>query len=279
MSDEPTAPIRIAIADDQELIRMGLKMVLDVQPDVEVVAEAADGIAATELDLATLDVILMDVRMPGLDGIAATARIVASPDAPRILVLTTFDLDEYAFAAIRAGASGFLLKDAKPDDLLAAIRAVHSGDAALAPSVTRKLMERFAAAPGGLTASGMAKPAGSAPGEGITAETSSNAADSTSSRRSPLATEHLQAGSAARRVDGAPAPAPGRPAPSAFDSLTPREREILAAIAEGLSNDELAERFFLSSSTIKTHIGRLLQKLGARDRVHLVILAYESGLA
>lgn len=221
---EPRTPIRVALADDQDLIRMGLRMVLDVQPDIEVVAEASDGVEATELDLAGVDVVLMDVRMPRLDGIAATERIAAADEAPRILVLTTFDLDEYAFAAIRAGASGFLLKDARPDELLQAIRAVHAGDAALAPSVTRKLMERFAAAP---------------------AETSPD-----SDERG-----------------------------AALEGLTPREREILAAIAEGLSNDELAARFFLSASTIKTHIGRLLHKLDARDRVHLVILAYEAGLA
>ncbi|MGO1769538.1 MAG: response regulator transcription factor [Microbacterium sp.] len=223
MTDD--APIRVALADDQDLIRMGLRMVLDVQPDIEVVAEAADGLEATRLDLTGIDVMLMDVRMPNLDGIAATERIAAEDDAPRILVLTTFDLDEYAFSAIRAGASGFLLKDARPDELLQAIRAVHAGDAALAPSVTRKLMERFAEAPAG---------------------------------------------------DG-PAAVPG--GDEALESLTPREREILAAIAEGLSNDELAARFFLSASTIKTHIGRLLHKLDARDRVHLVILAYEAGLA
>ncbi len=221
---EQISPIRVALADDQDLIRMGLRMVLDVHPDIEVVAEASDGVEATELDLSIIDVVLMDVRMPRLDGIAATERIVAAADGPRILVLTTFDLDEYAFAAIRAGASGFLLKDARPDELLQAIRAVHAGDAALAPSVTRKVMERFAEVP---------------------AEAPSGSDD---------------------RV-------------ATLEALTPREREILSAIAEGLSNDELAARFFLSASTIKTHIGRLLHKLDARDRVHLVILAYEAGLA
>lgn len=225
--------IRVGIADDQELIRLGLQMILDVQPDIEIAAEAADGreaIAAAP----GVDVMLMDVRMPRLDGIAATEAIVVSPDAPRVLVLTTFDLDEYAFAAIRAGASGFLLKDARPDELLAAIRAVHAGDAALAPSVTRRLMQQFARQ-------------GAAP----------------EAPRSPDAAAH-------RAVPSGSA--------EALDSLTPREREILTAIAEGLSNDELAERFFLSPSTIKTHIGRLLHKLGARDRVQLVILAYEAGI-
>ncbi|WP_119696250.1 response regulator transcription factor [Microbacterium halotolerans] len=248
--EAPSSPIRVALADDQELIRMGLRMVLDVHPDIEVVAEAENGAEATRLDPTAIDVILMDVRMPGLDGIAATEQIVGRPDAPRILVLTTFDLDEYAFAAIRAGASGFLLKDARPEELLSAIRSVHSGDAALAPSVTRKLMERFAGGPVELAAQVRQHDA---------VESTPNTPDSVDS--GPQGADRL------------------RSVHQGLDTLTPREREILVAIAEGLSNDELAERFFLSSSTIKTHIGRLLQKLDARDRVHLVILAYESGLA
>jgi DNA-binding NarL/FixJ family response regulator len=210
--------IRVAIVDDQELVRMGLRMVLDAQPDVSVVAAAGDGAAAVALAArGGIDVMLMDVRMPGLDGIAATERITAAGSAPRILVLTTFDLDEYAFAALRAGASGFLLKDARPPELLGAIRAVHSGDAALAPRVTARMIETF--------------------------------------------------------VDG-PAPVDD----ARLDVLTPREHEILVAIGEGLTNDELAARFFLSVSTVKTHISRLLQKLDARDRVQLVIIAYEAGL-
>lgn len=210
--------IRIAIVDDQQLVRMGLRMMLDAQPDIEVTAEASDGHEAVALAAAGgIDVILMDVRMPGLDGIAATERISALPDAPRILVLTTFDLDEYAFSALRAGASGFLLKDARPPELLGAIRSVHAGDAALAPRVTARMIERF--------------------------------------------------------MDS-PAPADG----ARLEVLTPREHEILVAIGEGMTNDELAAHFFLSISTVKTHISRLLQKLDARDRVQLVILAYEAGL-
>ncbi|MGO1234891.1 response regulator [Microbacterium gubbeenense] len=210
--------IRVAIVDDQQLVRMGLRMMLDAQPDIDVVAEAADGHEAVAVAAAGgIDVILMDVRMPGLDGIAATERISALEGAPRILVLTTFDLDEYAFAALRAGASGFLLKDARPPELLGAIRSVHAGDAALAPRVTARMIEQF--------------------------------------------------------MD-APAPADE----AKIDVLTPREREILIAIGEGMSNDELAAHFFLSISTVKTHISRLLQKLDARDRVQLVILAYEAGL-
>lgn len=214
-----TEKIRVAIVDDQELVRMGLRMMLDPLPDITVVAEASDGHEAVGLTPDDIDVFLMDVRMPGLDGIAATERITANDPAPRVLVLTTFDLDEYAFAALRAGASGFLLKDTRPEDLFGAIRSVHAGDAALAPRVTARMIERFIDAP-------------------------------------------------APRDDDDPLLA----------TLTPREREILVAIGEGLTNDELAERFFLSISTVKTHIGRLLQKLGARDRVQLVIHAYEWGL-
>ena len=222
MTDQPRG-IRIAIVDDQALVRTGFRMVLDAEPDLVVVGEAGDGAAAVELARSTpIDVMLMDVRMPGVDGIAATAEVTAGPAAPRVIVLTTFDLDEYAFAAIRAGASGFLLKDARPQELTTAIRTVHAGEAALAPRVTRRMIELFAA-------------------------------------------DLPPAGAADTRA-------------ALFDRLSPREREILVAIAEGLNNSELASRFFLSESTVKTHVGRILQKLDARDRVHLVILAYEHGL-
>lgn len=216
--------IRVAIVDDQALVRTGFRMVLEAEPDLVVVGEAGDGAAAVELARSTsVDVMLMDVRMPGVDGIAATAEVTGGPAAPRVIVLTTFDLDEYAFAAIRAGASGFLLKDARPQELTTAIRTVHAGEASLAPRVTRRMIELFAA-------------------------------------------------------DLPPAGAAADARAELFDRLSPREREILVAIAEGLNNTELASRFFLSESTVKTHVGRILQKLGARDRVHLVILAYEHGL-
>ena len=213
--------IRVAIADDQELVRMGFRMVLEAQPDVELVGEASDGAAAVALaQRVRPDVMLMDVRMPGTDGIAATAAITESVPETRVLVLTTFDLDEYAFGGLRAGASGFLLKDAKPDDLLAAIRSIAAGDAAISPRVTRRMLELFG---------------GSLPGDGVQTD--------------------------------------------AVAPLTPREREILIAIGAGLSNTEIASSLFLTESTVKTHVGRVLAKLGLRDRVHAVIFAYEHGLA
>ena len=224
MTDDRRSRIRVAIVDDQALVRTGFRMVLEAEPDLEVVGEAGDGAAAIDLARSTaIDVMLMDVRMPGIDGIAATAAVTAAEHPPRVIVLTTFDLDEYAFAAIRAGASGFLLKDVRAQELVSAIRTVHSGEAALAPRITRRMIEMFADA-------------------------------------LPIA------------GDGAAA------AQSLLDALTPREREILVAIAEGLNNADLAARFHLSESTVKTHVGRILQKLDARDRVHLVIIAYEHGL-
>ncbi|MFK4728438.1 response regulator transcription factor [Agromyces mediolanus] len=227
--------VRVAIIDDQALVRTGFRLVLDAEPGIEVVGEAGDGLAALRLVRETpVDVVLMDVRMPGMDGIAATAELSARHPEIRIIVLTTFDLDEYAFAAIRSGASGFLLKDVRPQELVAAIRTVATGEAALSPRVTRRMLELFAAE---LPAAGdPAGPTGGAPRTVRRAQT------------------------------------------ERFDALTAREREILLAIAEGLNNAELAERFFLSESTVKTHVGRVLQKLGARDRVQLVILAYEQGL-
>lgn len=224
MTDDRPAVIRVAIVDDQALVRTGFRMVLEAEPDLEVVGEAGDGAAAIELARATaIDVMLMDVRMPQVDGIAATAAVTAAERSPRVIVLTTFDLDEYAFAAIRAGASGFLLKDVRPEELVGAIRTVHAGEATLSPRVTRRMIEMFA-------------------------------------DELPRAATHAP------------------PAPTVLDTLTPREREILVAIAQGLNNTELAARFHVSESTVKTHVGRILQKLDARDRVHLVILAYEHGL-
>jgi DNA-binding NarL/FixJ family response regulator len=214
----------ILLVDDQPMLRMGYRMVLDAQPDLRVVGEAQDGLQAVERT-ATLepDVVLMDVRMPGLDGVQATERIVATGSPSRIIILTTFDLDEYAYGALRAGASGFLLKDAPPQDLLSAIRAVATGDAVVAPSVTRRLLSQFA---------------------------------------------HRLPG-----PDQAAAPSDPR-----VESLTPRERELLVEVARGLSNAEIAERLVVSEATVKTHVGSILAKLGLRDRVQIVVFAYETGL-
>ncbi|GAA2942987.1 response regulator transcription factor [Streptomyces enissocaesilis] len=216
--------IRVMLVDDQVLLRTGFRMVLAAQPDMEVVAEAGDGAEAIEVLRATaVDVVLMDVRMPKLDGVEATRRICADPGAPKVLILTTFDLDEYAFSGLKAGASGFMLKDVPPAELLAAIRSVHSGDAVVAPSTTRRLLDRFSPM---------------LPGSGK----ETKAAD------------------------------------TALARLTDREREVMLLVAQGLSNGEIAARLVLSEATVKTHVGRILAKLNLRDRVQVVVLAYESGL-
>ncbi|MEV8287592.1 response regulator transcription factor [Streptomyces niveus] len=215
--------IRVMLVDDQVLLRTGFRMVLAAQPDMEVVAEAGDGAEAIDnLRTTAVDVVLMDVRMPRLDGVEATRRICAEPGAPKVLILTTFDLDEYAFSGLKAGASGFMLKDVPPSELLTAIRAVHSGDAVVAPSTTRRLLDRFSAM--------------------LPSAKESNAAD------------------------------------GALERLTGREREVMLLVAQGLSNGEIAARLVLSEATVKTHVGRILTKLALRDRVQVVVLAYESGL-
>jgi DNA-binding NarL/FixJ family response regulator len=214
-----SVPITVVVVDDQELMRMGLNMVLEAQDDIEVVGEASDGSGAIEA-VARLApaVVLMDVRMPGIDGVSATRAITESGSDTRVLVMTTFDLDEHVLGALRAGASGFLLKDTPPEDLVSAIRSVAAGDAVVSPKVTKRLLSRFV------------------------------------ERTEPA-------------VD-----------PSVLDGLTGREREVMAHLATGLSNAEIATVLHLSEATIKTHIGRILTKLGVRDRVQAVVLAYESGL-
>jgi DNA-binding NarL/FixJ family response regulator len=212
--------IRVLLADDQALVRSGFQMILSAQPEIDVVGEAEDGRQTIALaNRLAPDVILMDVRMPTMDGLEATRRLVSIGTTARILILTTFDLDEYVYEAIRAGASGFLLKDVHPPQLVEAIRVVAAGDALLAPAVTKRLLERFA-------------------------ETLS---------------------------------APEERAP-ALATLTQRERDVLKLVAGGLSNAEIAERLFLSDTTVKTHVSSLLRKLRLRDRVQAVVLAYEAGL-
>lgn len=222
--DAATGPVRVLIVDDQQMVRAGFRMLVDSQPDMVVVGEAGDGREAiAALEETAPDVVLMDVRMPGMDGVEATRRIVAAGERSRVIILTTFDLDEYAYAALRAGASGFLLKDAPPPDLLSAIRAVASGDAVVAPSTTRRLLANLA---------------------------------------------H-------RLPDPHRAEVAGDPE---LDRLTPREREVLLAVARGLSNAEIAQALVLAEATVKTHVGRILGKLELRDRVQIVVFAYERGL-
>ena len=214
--------IRVFLVDDQQLVRGGFRMLVDSQPDMTVVGEAGDGAEAVQqLAVTAADVVLMDVRMPRLDGVEATRSITARGDRPRVVVLTTFDLDEHVFAAIKAGAAAFLLKDSLPEDLLSAIRAVHAGDSVVAPSTTRRLLDRFAA---------------------------------------------VLPDDAATAPDGR------------LDGLTDREREVLVHVGRGRSNSEIAADLVVAEATVKTHIGRLLAKTGSRDRVQLVVLAYETGL-
>ncbi|WP_426562429.1 response regulator [Angustibacter sp. McL0619] len=222
MSPSASDPTKVLIADDQALVRRGFRMILEIEPDVDVVGEASDGQGAVTgaRDLAA-DIVLMDVRMPGVDGIEATRQITADNRCrAKVIMLTTFDMDDYVYDALQAGASGFLLKDIQPEMLVAGVHAVHAGESLLAPTVTRRMIETFL------------------------------------DRRPPRG-----------RVDDA-----------RLRSLTERERQTLELIARGLSNTEIAEAFVVSEATVKTHVGRVLTKLGVRDRVHAVIYAYEHGL-
>jgi len=219
--------IRVVLADDQALLRKGFRMILDAEDDISVIGEAADGEAAVHLvELYQPDVVLMDVRMPVLDGIEATRAVTASGSMTHVLILTTFDLDEYAFSALRAGASGFLLKDVPPPELTQAIRTIAHGDAVVSPRITKRLLEEYA----------------------------HNLPD-------------LSEGSA---DDDA--------MPAVLGGLTSREREVLIAVAEGLSNVEIGERLFVSEATVKSHVGRVLAKLGLRNRVQAVVFAFQTGL-
>ena len=217
------SPVRVLIADDQALVRAGFRMILDAEDDLDVVGEASDGLqAVAQAKRLKPDVVLMDIRMPELDGIEATRRVLSEngEGAPKVLMLTTFDLNEYVYDALRAGASGFLLKDVPPEQLADGIRVVAGGDALLAPSITRRLIQEFA-----------------------------------------------QAGP------------PSGPPPPGLDELTARELEVFKLVARGLSNAEIAAELIVSETTVKTHVARMLMKLGLRDRVQAVVLAYEAGIA
>ncbi|MGD9792885.1 MAG: response regulator [Acidimicrobiia bacterium] len=220
-----TGPIRVALIDDQRLVRAGFRMICEAEPDLLVVGEAADGTGAVDLVVSCApDVVLMDIRMPVRDGVEACGDVTALERPPKVLMLTTFDLDDYVLAALRNGASGFLLKDTPPEELVSAIRVVAAGEALLAPSVTRTLIEQF------------------------TRNTTERTVTATT------------------------------PPPSSLESLTEREREVLAWMAKGCSNAEIAQKLFLGETTVKTHVGRVLMKLDLRDRVHAVVFAYEHGL-
>jgi DNA-binding NarL/FixJ family response regulator len=263
-----TGPLRVAVADDQALVRVGFCGIIAATPGFAVVGEAGNGAEAVEIARQTgPDVILMDVRMPVMDGIEATRRITQSTDV-RALILTTFDLDEYVFAALRAGASGFLLKDTLPADLLTAIRVVAAGDALLAPSVTRRLIGAFAR-----TASG-AEPSAA---EGTAAGRS--AADRSAAGRAAAGAAGDAGGAAARAdANGRVGVACATTADQLTRMLTDRELEVLTMVARGLSNGEIAGQLTISPATAKTHVAHLLTKLDARDRIQLVIMAYQSGL-
>ena len=221
---EISGTISVVLADDQALMRMGFRMVLEAEEDIAVVGEASDGTSAlAQAKALHPDVILMDVRMPGMNGIEATERIAQECPGTRVLILTTFDLDEYAFAGLRAGASGFLLKDTRPAELAEAIRTVASGEAVVSPRITQRMLEMFAS---------------SLPNSGTPAQASD----------------------------------------PRIDSLTPREKEILVLMSQGMSNAEIAEHLVVSATTVKTHVGNVLAKLDVRDRVQAVVVAYETGL-
>ena len=218
-----TEPIRVFLVDDQLMVRGGFRMLVESQPDMAVVGEAGDGAEAVQRVAATrADVVLLDVRMPRLDGVEATRALSARGEQPRVIVLTTFDLDEYAFAALKAGAAAFLLKDAAPEELLGAIRTVHGGDSVVAPSTTRRLLAQFAAT--------------------------------------------------------LPDPRDASAADDRLSGITDREREVLTHVGRGRSNTEIAADLVVAEATVKTHVSRLLAKTGSRDRVQLVVLAYETGL-
>lgn len=280
---QTTQPIRVMLVDDQRLVRGGLSMLVNSQPDLQVVMEADDGLAAIDVfdrmvsEGQAPQVILMDVRMPHCDGLEAAHRIlerdgereVSEDERVRIIMLTTFDIDEYVYSAVRAGASGFLLKDTPPEQLLEAIRTVHRGDAVIAPSATRRLLEQMIPV--------LDSPAPAAPV--VPAAESVPAIPPTAGSELPKATfipaEHASPANSSYQSE----PVQDYPHRELIEQLSPREFEVLGLIARGLSNAEITRELVLSEATVKTHVSHVLAKLGARDRVQAVIMAYEAGIA
>ena len=270
---QTTQPIRVMLVDDQRLVRGGLSMLVNSQPDLQVVMEADDGLAAIDVfdrmvsEGQAPQVILMDVRMPHCDGLEAARRIlerdgereVSEDERVRIIMLTTFDIDEYVYSAVRAGASGFLLKDTPPEQLLEAIRTVHRGDAVIAPSATRRLLEQMIPV--------LDSPAPAAPIAGSVPSTP------------PAAGSELPKATFIPADSASLAPVEDYPHRELIEQLSPREFEVLGLIARGLSNAEITRELVLSEATVKTHVSHVLAKLGARDRVQAVIMAYEAGIA
>lgn len=273
---QTTQPIRVMLVDDQRLVRGGLSMLVNSQPDLQVVMEADDGLAAIDVfdrmvsEGQAPQVILMDVRMPHCDGLEAARRIlerdgereVSEDERVRIIMLTTFDIDEYVYSAVRAGASGFLLKDTPPEQLLEAIRTVHRGDAVIAPSATRRLLEHMIPV--------LDSPAPAAPSAPVAESVQANppAAGSELPKATFIPAEHANL-----------EPVQDYPHRELIEQLSPREFEVLGLIARGLSNAEITRELVLSEATVKTHVSHVLAKLGARDRVQAVIMAYEAGIA
>ena len=283
---QTTQPIRVMLVDDQRLVRGGLSMLVNSQPDLQVVMEADDGLAAIDVfdrmvsEGRAPQVILMDVRMPHCDGLEAARRIlerdgereVSEDERVRIIMLTTFDIDEYVYSAVRAGASGFLLKDTPPEQLLEAIRTVHRGDAVIAPSATRRLLEQMIPV---LDSPAPVVPTAPAPPAAESAQVIPPTAGSELPKATFIPAEHASPANSSYQSE----PVQDYPHRELIEQLSPREFEVLGLIARGLSNAEITRELVLSEATVKTHVSHVLAKLGARDRVQAVIMAYEAGIA
>lgn len=283
---QTTQPIRVMLVDDQRLVRGGLSMLVNSQPDLQVVMEADDGLAAIDVfdrmvsEGQAPQVILMDVRMPHCDGLEAAHRIlerdgereVSEEERVRIIMLTTFDIDEYVYSAVRAGASGFLLKDTPPEQLLEAIRTVHRGDAVIAPSATRRLLEQMIPV---LDSPAPVVPTAPAPPAAESAQVIPPTAGSELPKATFIPAEHASPANSSYQSE----PVQDYPHRELIEQLSPREFEVLGLIARGLSNAEITRELVLSEATVKTHVSHVLAKLGARDRVQAVIMAYEAGIA